>query len=103
MRPKLWTGTLAGALVAGMMLVSGSNEAKAQLVVATPGISVGVGVPTVGVYPSYGVVPGYGYAPVYGAYPIARPVPYVYRPAPVYYAPRPYAPVYRGWYGYRRW
>jgi|GEM_PF-6914634 len=105
MRLKLRSLAVAGAALTVALLVAGAEQARAQLVVSTPGVSVGVGVPAVGVYPGYGVVPGYGfgYVPPVAAYPVVRPYP-VYRPGYYGYGPRAYAPAYRGWHGgYRRW
>ncbi|WP_422929870.1 hypothetical protein [Singulisphaera sp. PoT] len=113
MRPRMRTLAFVGAALTVTLFLSETNKAQAQLVVSTPGTTVGIGVPGVGLYPSYGygVLPGYapayGYAPVVPAYPVVRPYS-VYRPAYGYggfgYGPRPYGP-YRGWYGGRgaRW
>jgi len=91
--------TFAGLVALGSLLVAGTRDAKAQLFVATPGFSLGLGAP-VGV-PAYGVYPGYGL----GAYPVpvpVRPYPYAYGPRAVY-GPRPYGPYYGHRPGYRRW
>jgi hypothetical protein len=100
---------LAGVAVFAGLLGTGAKDAAAQLVVATPGLSVGVGVPPVGLYPGYGyppvvgAYPGYGYPPAIGVYPAVRPYPYPYAyRGPGFYGPRPYPHGYRGW-GYRRW
>ncbi len=100
MRPRLKTWTLGATLAVATLLAGGPDKAQAQLVVAKPGVSVGVGVPAVGMYPAYGVAPAYG--AVY-CYPVARPYPYVYRPGPVVYGPRMYGPYYRARGPFRRW
>jgi hypothetical protein len=86
------TMTLAGVLALGSLLGTGAGRAQAQLFINTPGFSLGVGAPAVGVYPGYGVYP---YAPpVVAAYPVpVRPYPYVVG-RPGIYGPRPYAPYY---------
>jgi hypothetical protein len=96
----------AGVLGLGGLLGTGTNEAKAQVFLSTPGFSLGVGTPVVGAYPYAPVVP----APVVGAYPVypaVRPYPYVYARPPLY-GPRYYGGGYYGGYyghhrGYRHW
>lgn len=106
MRPTTRTLIMTSLVALGGLLSLGAGNAEAQLVVTTPGVSVGVGTPYVGAYPGYApvapVVPVAPVAPVYSAYPV-RPLPYVYG-RPRVYGPRPYYG-YRGGYrgGYRRW
>jgi hypothetical protein len=105
MRPKLWTLTLAGLMAAGLLGTT-ARDAKAQLVVNTPGFSLGVGAPVVaagavGIYPGPVMYPGVGVAPIY---PLVRPYPYFYGPR--VYGPGVYGRPYGGLYGprlYRRW
>jgi len=93
--------TLACGVVLAGLLGAGASDAKAQVVVNTPGLSIGVGVPAVGVYPAPVVYPSYGVVPVYPV----QPYPYVYG-RPGYYGRgfygRPYAPFY-GYRHYRHW
>jgi hypothetical protein len=98
MRVGLQTVTLAGVVALARWLGAGARDAKAQLFVSTPRVTVGVGAPMVGLYPGYPVYPAY--PPVVGLYPV-RPYPYVYGG---FYRPRPYGPYYGPrYYGYRRW
>jgi hypothetical protein len=104
MQPTMRTLTMTSLVALGGLLSAGASNAKAQLVVSTPGVSVGVGTPFVGAYPGYApIAPVVPVAPVYGAYPIRR-YPYAYG-RPGFYGPRPFGPRpyygYRG--GYRRW
>ena len=95
MRASLKMMAMAGVVAIGGLLGAGATPAKAQVIVATPGLSVGVGAPLVGGYPGYyGGYPGYyggAYPGYYGAYPV-RPYPYGYA-RPGYYGG------YRGGYG----
>lgn len=103
MRPNLRTLSLASVVALTALLGIETHKARAQLVVATPRLSVGIGAPVVGAYPAYGVYPPVVYPPVVTAVPVVRPYPYVVG-RPMVYGPRPY---YRhGYYhhgGYRRW
>jgi hypothetical protein len=104
MRPNLRTLTLASVVALTALLGTETPQAKAQLVVATPRVSVGIGAPVVGAYPAYGVLPPVVYSPVVRPVPVVRPYPYVVA-RPRIYGPRPY---YRhgGYYhhgGHRRW
>lgn len=111
MLPNVRTLTVAGVVALGSLLGTGADQAKAQVVVSTPGFALGVGAPVAPVAPVY---PGVGVgvigapvvaAPVYG-YPV-RPYPYGYGygygRGYGYYG-RPYYGHY-GYrhYGYRRW
>jgi hypothetical protein len=89
--------TLVGVLGLGGLLWAGAGTAKAQLFLNTPGFSLGVGAPGVGVYP-------YPVAPLYGAYPVPVVRPYPYAVGRPLYGPRPYGPYgYPHHGGYRRW
>jgi hypothetical protein len=105
MRPNLRTLCLTSALTLGGLLGVQATQAKAQLVVSTPGFALGVGAPVVA--PAYPAYPAYG--PVVGGYvspyPVVRPYPFAYG-RPAFYGPRFYGPRYYGpgrFYGYRRW
>lgn len=110
MRPRLRTLALAGVVALGGLFVTGARDARAQVYINTPGLSLGLGTPYAGVYPSYGYVPAvplvaapvvpytYGYSAYYPVRPyvVGRPAYYGgYRPYGSYYGP------YR--HGYRRW
>ncbi|SIO42500.1 hypothetical protein SAMN05444166_4601 [Singulisphaera sp. GP187] len=108
MRSRLRTLTLTSLVALGGLVTAGAENAKAQLIVTTPGVSVGLGTPYAA-YPSYApVVP---LTPVYRPIPV-RPLPYVYGRPGFYgsrqFGPRPYYGPRggnRGWYGGggRRW
>ena len=110
MIPRLRTMILAGVLATGGLLASGTNEAKAQFVAATPGFSLSVGNPYGGYgyggYGGYGYPGAYGYgAPVVAAPVVVAPRPFVYGGG---YRPYGYGYGRPGFYGprygpYRRW
>lgn len=107
MRPRLRTLTLTTLVALGGLASAGAENANAQLVVSTPGVTVGLGTPYVA-YPSYApIAPVVPLTPVYRPVPV-RPLPYVYG-RPGFYGPRPFGPrpyySNRGWYGGggRRW
>lgn len=104
MQPKLRTMALASVVALGGLLGNGARTADAQVIVNTPGFSLGVGTPYVGVYPAYGVYRGFGYPPVVAPYPVVRPYGYPYV-GPRFYGPRPFYGYRRGYGygGYRRW
>ena len=90
MRPRLRTLTLTSLVALGGLVSAGTKDAKAQLVVSTPGVTVGLGTPYAA-YPSYApIAPVVPVAPVYRPYPV-RPLPYAYG-RPGFYGPRPYRP-----------
>ena len=62
MRTRLRITVLAAVAALAGLLGIGSGEARAQIVVNTPGLSLGVGTPGYGVYPGYpyGAYPGCG-------------------------------------------
>lgn len=103
MRPRLRPLTLTSLVtLVGCLVTFGPETAKAQLVVSTPGVTVGLGAPYVPVYPRYApavvpVTPVVPVVPVYRPVPV-RPRPFVYSPGG-FYGPRPVGP--RGFYGYR--
>ncbi|WP_406697825.1 hypothetical protein V5E97_03095 [Singulisphaera sp. Ch08] len=97
MRPSLRSLTLTSLVALGGLVSTGAENANAQLVVSTPGVTVGLGTPYVA-YPSYApIAPVVPLTPVYRPIPV-RPVPYGYG-RPGFYGPRPFGP--RPPYGFR--
>lgn len=97
MRPRLRTLILTSLVAVGGLVSAGAENANAQLVVSTPGVTVGLGNPYVA-YPGYvPIAPVVPLTPVYRPVPV-RPRPFVYG-RPGFYGPRPFGP--RPYYGYR--